>query len=77
MVSNQGTAQLSRSTVLMLCDSEYDQAGVHTLSRGGVNRFGNTYWSSATAKLLPGDRFDVGQGRFLCCPFLGLYSCGA
>jgi hypothetical protein len=54
MVSHQGTAQLSRSTALMLCDCEYDQAGVHTLSRGGVNRFGNIYWSSATARLLPG-----------------------
>ena len=46
----------------MLRDSEYDQVGVHTLSRGGMNRFGNTYWSSATARLLPGKRFDVGRG---------------
>jgi hypothetical protein len=46
--------QLSRSTTLMLCGGESDQAGECALSRRVVNGFGNPYWkSSETVRLLP------------------------
>jgi hypothetical protein len=47
--------QLSRSTALMLCSGESDQAGECALSQGVVDGFGNPYWkSSKTVRLLPG-----------------------